>query len=298
MRIGYSSLLGEYVDAESISHRDCEPFQIVCPVCREPVFKVERTSEDKSLEYLSHYRQTESYASECELRVASTSYVERRAHNSESRQQKLEYFLAVFRKLLEKDPHLSYSKGLEYSHKQINHAKAWCFFRTQHFESGRRGGMAERSQFENAARFYLNEVNELGGVPKTGFSSATQIRIAADLMATLSTQHGKTNYEALFNHAAIYLLQRCRTPAPSETPESIEVMKNVAYFASGLMRSGKRDGMQLIANMNASPIYPPFVETPATYLLKVAAEIGHEMVGTLLRLPYFEFLKNNRTVNV
>jgi hypothetical protein len=154
--------------------------------------------------------------------------------------------------------------------------------------------MAERAAFEESAEFYLNEVAEFSGFPRTGFSSETQMRIAADVMEMLVTPQGRTNYNALFNHAAIYLVHRCNNPAPNETTESIEVMRNVAYFVSGLMSRGKRDGMQLISDMIASPIYPPFVEAPDTYLLKVASEISHEMIGTLLRLPYFEMLKEHQ----
>jgi len=66
------------------------------------------------------------------------------------------------------------------------------------------------------------------------------------------------------------------------------------FLLGSLIRSGKKSGMQLIADMSAIPIYPPYVQQPATYVLKVAAEIGHEMVGTLLRLPYFELLKEKR----
>jgi hypothetical protein len=294
MQTGYSILLGEYINADAISYRDCEPFQIVCPTCHEPVFKVARSADDNAIEYLSHYKQSGSYDSDCELRVASTPSSEREQHNSQSRDQKLSYFLSVFRSALEQDPYVSYSKGLEYSHKRINRSKALCLFREQHFEIGRKGGMAERTQFQDAAEFYLKEVSEFGGVPKTGFSMATQTRIASDMMKLLITGQGKPNYNALFNHSAVYLLQRYQTRASNETAERIEVAENIAYFVSGLIQSGKKAGMQLIADMHATPIYPPHVEAPATYLLKVATEIGHEMIGTLLRLPYFELLKQKQ----
>lgn len=294
MRTGYSILLGEYIDAEAISYRDCEPFQIVCPACNEPVFKVARSSDDGAIEYLSHYKQEGSYNSECTLRVSSIPSSERGQHNFQSRDQKLSYFLSIFRSALERDPYITYSKSLESSHKKINRSKALCFFREQHFQSFRKGGIAEETQFKNAAEFYLKEVSEFGDIPKTGFSVATQTRIAADMMRLLVTEQGKANYNALFNHSAVYLLQRCQAHAPGATAGSIEVMNNVAYFVSGLLMEGKKAGMQLIADMSATPIYPPYVEAPATYLLKVAAEIGHEMIGTLLRLPYFDLLKQKQ----
>ena len=283
MHTGYSILLGEYIDAKLISYRDCEPFQIVCPACNEPIFKVARSKEKGAVEYLSHYKKEGSYNSDCELRVSSISSTERGQHNSQSRDQKLSYFLSVFISALERDPYISYGKGIKHTHKQIDRSKAWRLFRDQHFESGRRGGIANREEFIKSAEFYLKESSDIGGVPNTGFSSATQIKIATDMMKLLVTNQGRPNYNALYNHSAIYLIQRCQNHAPGATTEGIEVMNNVAYFVSGLIRSGKKTGLQLIADMNATPIYPPYVEAPATYVLKVAAEIGHEMVGTLLR---------------
>ena len=295
MHTGYSILLGEYIEAEAISYRDCEPFQIVCPACHEPVFKVSRTTDKTDIEYLSHYKKDGSYDSQCELRVSSIQTKEKGKHNALSRDQKLSYFLSVFLSALERDPYISYGKGLKATHKQIDKSKAWRLFRDQHFESGRRGGIANRDQFKESAEFYLNDVSDIGGVPKTGFSSDTQTRIASDMMELLVTDKGRANYNALYNHAAIYLIQRCQNHAQGATAEAIEVMNNVAYFVSGLIRSGKKDGLQLIADMNASPIYPPYVQQPSTYVLKVAAEIGHEMVGVLLRLPYFELLKEKQS---
>lgn len=291
MRLGYSILLGETIDADSLSYRDCEPFQIVCPACYEPLFKVSRKSgdNDEPIEYLSHYKQDQSYDADCEHRVASTPAAERQRHNAQSRDQKLSYFLSVFRLTLERDPYFAYKKGITHAHKQMDRSKVWCLLREQHFKSGRRGGMADHAQFQEAAKFYLEEIAELGGVPKTAFSMSTQIRIAADMMKLLTSDPGKPNYKALYNHAAVYLLQRCQNPASTD---SVEVLSNLTYFISGLLRAGKKSGLRLVSEMNATPIYPPYVETPATYLLKFASEIGHEMIGTLLRLPYFEILKD------
>ena len=42
MKLGYSLLLGEHIEAEWIEYTDCKVFQIVCPNCKEPIFKVFR----------------------------------------------------------------------------------------------------------------------------------------------------------------------------------------------------------------------------------------------------------------
>ncbi len=294
MKTGYSILLGEFIDAEVLEHRDCEPFQIVCPVCSEPLFKVSRSEESKSSEYLSHYRKSEAYDPNCELRSERSASRERKKHNSQSRNQKLEYFLSVFRAALANDPVTSYSKGLESTQKFFEKSKALKIFRSWHLDSARRSGcLADYEQFKEFADFYINETGGLGGMPVTGFSISTQIRIASDLAKHLLTEKGQPNYNALFNHAVVVLIYRCMNPDPSESAESVEVMSNVASYLSGLIRRGKKEGMELLSEMEQRPLSPPYVFEPSNYSRKVAAEVAHEMVGALVRLPYFSLLKQS-----
>lgn len=66
MKLGYSNLLGEFIDAQGIGYEDCKGFQIVCPSRREPVFKGMRESGvAEAVHYLSHYEKDKAYASEC-----------------------------------------------------------------------------------------------------------------------------------------------------------------------------------------------------------------------------------------
>mgnify|MGYP000085431440 CR=1 FL=1 len=97
MKIGYSILLGEYIDAQAINYTDCKSFQIVCPICREPIFKVERKDPPPILHYLSHYEKSKAFVSDCELRVKGISDNEKKAENNLARGQKLEYFLSVLK---------------------------------------------------------------------------------------------------------------------------------------------------------------------------------------------------------
>ena len=81
MKTGYSMLLGEYVDSEAINYTDCKSFQIVCPICREPVFKVERSHPPPTLHYLSHYEESKAFATDCELRVRGISDRDKEKNN-------------------------------------------------------------------------------------------------------------------------------------------------------------------------------------------------------------------------
>ncbi len=69
MKTGFSLLLQEYVNPVELDYEDCRTFQIVCPACKEPVFKVSRATAGNKADYLSHYRKDETLNEQCELRV-------------------------------------------------------------------------------------------------------------------------------------------------------------------------------------------------------------------------------------
>jgi hypothetical protein len=54
----------------------------------------------------------------------------------------------------------------------------------------------------------------------------------------------------------------------------------------------KKRGMLLLSEMSNTPVGPPYAIEGSNFFNKAAAEIMHEMVGTLISLPYFELLKN------
>ena len=93
MRLGYSLLLGEYVEATDIDYEACRKFQVVCPICKEALFKA--GSAETKRQWLSHYAATQD--SECELRVGRMTSQQVMAHNLVQRGQSLELFNSVFR---------------------------------------------------------------------------------------------------------------------------------------------------------------------------------------------------------
>lgn len=97
MKTGYSNILGDVVEASELDYGDCKDFQIVCPCCREAVFKKERAvaSGDGS-HFLSHYPATDAdKAAECERRVARMTKEDFAKMRSEGRGQALNRFLSV-----------------------------------------------------------------------------------------------------------------------------------------------------------------------------------------------------------
>ena len=95
MKLGYSMTLGEILEAEEIEPGDCGTFLVVCPACREAVFKKTLTHASGVTHYLSHHLATDEESRQCELRVAAMSKERVSQFNAESRGQTLNRFMVV-----------------------------------------------------------------------------------------------------------------------------------------------------------------------------------------------------------
>lgn len=294
MYTGYSILLGEYIEAATLDYKDCEPFQVICPSCHEPLFKAVRQQGAKHIHYLSHYKKTGLYASECELRVSTISRTTIDKHNSKARDQKLQYFLSVFTSLLKQDPWMSYGEKFDSVHKQINKSKAWGIFRDGCHQSAALSDMRHFETFSSYAADYIKDISDFVTFPKTGFSIATQTRISFDMYGALLTDKCRSNYDALFNHSAMYLVSRIRSALNEPSDNLIDNMFNSTLLQciERLMHSNKERGIAVLKQMAETPVLPPYSLEKSNFLIKTAAEIAHESIGTLLRLPYFSLLKN------
>ena len=73
MRFGYSMLQQDAIAAEDLTYGLCEELLVVCPVCKEGVFKKVRQNKHTETHYLSHYQNTLQSA-ECELRTKDLTH--------------------------------------------------------------------------------------------------------------------------------------------------------------------------------------------------------------------------------
>lgn len=287
MNIGYSNILGEHIQAAVLHHKDCEPFQVVCPCCREPVFKVERADgTGQTIHYLSHYAADTAYQADCELRVAAIGEESVRQGDKVSRDQRLQYFLQVLRDLIGQDA--IYSGAADKSQKLLNRAKAIGWMRLQQYEMGQTLSWS-RSDFGEAVTGYLKDLASVGGILETSFAISVQERIAYDIWNSLLTIKGRPNYEFLFNHGYVRLLSRMGAAAAQRQLTAPE--RNMYNHAARLISVGKQGGMQIIGDMARTSVGPPFAAEGMNMLSKLMSEVMHEMIGTLVALPYFEILR-------
>lgn len=287
MKQGYSLLLGEFIEATHIEYHDCKAFQITCPACYEPVFKVARDNGDASIEYLSHYPETKSETEECELRVNKITTSQKDDHNTNARNQRLEYFLSVLREMIGKHP--MYPKGHSKSQSLLNRSKALKWFRdTSHVHQKKQ--KFGKPEFYLFAEEYVSDITEVGGAIKTAFSLSVQKRISFDIWKFVLSAKGRDNYNFLFNHAYLVLMSRLQ-----QSNEQTGWGVDEEFLASRMLRlisTSKKSGMMILSEMANTPVGPPFAIEGSNFLNKCASEIMYEMVGTLLALPYFEWLKN------
>lgn len=101
MRTGFSLVTQDFVAAWEVVHGDCATWRIVCPACREAVFKG-GGDHDRRGHFLSHYPSSAQDVSLCELRVDSITAHQMAEVRAASREQRLAVFQARFREGVER----------------------------------------------------------------------------------------------------------------------------------------------------------------------------------------------------
>jgi hypothetical protein len=295
MRTGYSLLLGEYVDAERLAYKDCKDFQIVCPCCKEPTFKVSREVAARPVQYLSHYEKDKSFAEECELRVRSLAKEDMARSNNLSRGQRLEYFLSVLQSAISitlyPQDDTSQSKVNKLT-QMLGRSKSLKRYRELllTYERKMYGKMSDAELLEGVAGYVddIREVNK-GEFFSTSFALEIQKRIACDVWRHVLSAKAKESYFVLFSHAYYTLMYRLEVASGERTLFEHE---QVLYSAmEKLFDTSVNKGKLILQTLVNYPIGKPYAMEGSNLYNKMSSEIAHEMVGILLVLPYFEMLK-------
>ncbi|NTF23530.1 hypothetical protein G6L37_34735 [Agrobacterium rubi] len=105
MKDAYSPIFQEYLTALQVGYHQMAELQVVCPCCREAVFRAEREFANGPTAYFSHYRASAGLTiAECERRVAAISSADKNRVNQESRNQSLSVFRGVLREAVSPIP--------------------------------------------------------------------------------------------------------------------------------------------------------------------------------------------------
>jgi hypothetical protein len=288
VKYGYSNLLSETIEAVRLEYHDCRTFQLVCPVCREPVYKVVREHPEIT-HYLSHYPASQAYAADCELRVAAFDPREVEQKNILARGQKLSLYLQVLREtILSRDyPESAREKARTFI-KAILRSKTLAYIRHKARLSCAR--VSEES-FRTFARFYVEEVaGKDNPMWRTTFALATQMHIGWDVWRTLCTEQSRENFDYLWAHG--YLTMAHRYARARERVEPwVESAVYLEKCMNRLLQLSRDRGMELLEEMSRTRVWVEGDSSAKNALDKLMSHVLNEMVGCLIRLPYFEMLK-------
>ena len=199
MKIGYSNILRSLVPAPELTCEEVGDLIIVCPECREPVFKVERSAPTGAMHYLSHYQRTKSEVAECELRVARLAQGEITASAASGHADNMAYLLSCFREILDDAVQRS---GIDVPEKRIQQIMRNPFVQEAMRDIRERqridgDGMTE--MIAASADIYLDaDHHELFIRTDRRFNIARQTSIALDMQETLLTDQVRSLYARLF----------------------------------------------------------------------------------------------------
>lgn len=289
MRYAHSILLGELLEAPAISYDDCKSFQIVCPACHEPLFKVVRDMPP-STHYFSHYSADAAYAKDCELRVANMSSAEVEKRNTAARGQSLRLFLRVLQQCIINSQYDDQNRApAEQAARQFRESKPIRWYRDAMFEHAHETFRAlDITDADDILQDYVNDIT-LANFPRTAFSLATQKRIAWDVWQHVLSPAARGNYTFLLSHAAVYLVIRLELAKASRSLLPFEALILNTLLAVQQSEPPVIDAFCRI--LAETEVLPPHSQFSSDGITKMSAELTHECLGILLRLPYFELLK-------
>lgn len=277
MKTAYSMLLGEYVRAAQVEHADTTGFQIVCPCCRDAVFKVLRPNDGTPIEYFAHHKQSKEVVADCELRVAGISSEMQASTNADSRGQTLKAFQGVLREALALDPIYMITRlTAEQAHRELQSASGIKYLQDVFAD-----WMIQETFKDGVETFvdnYIGNMVDSGLGLSTAFSLAVQRRIAIDLARHLTSPSVGRSRRFVVAHAILLGVRSHLSAPPAAVANEAMVALHETY--AGLKNSTASSMSSLLAHQKRG--------------MFLVASLEHEVLGALLRLPYQEMLRNHR----
>jgi len=292
MKTGYSNWLGEYAEAHEITYQDINDFNIVCPACFEPVYKVVRGEQH----FLAHRARELVKTQECELRVEGISQTVKAITNSTSRGQSIAFFFAALPTMINDIMPRTY--GAWDSHQVDTHfARDANARRVRDFFHSYHVGRADETFDWGQPRAYkmfdgmMKDAEEAGERYdwEDGLDRTLQARIARDMLRTMCTPTGRRGFHHLFCGAWAY--QWSITRRPHDRDADSENTRHLLAGAAELLGKPARGGNLYKAFMKARSDQLPYGAPGQTVGNILMTQFHASMVMILLRLDYAAYLK-------
>ena len=292
MKTAYSLFLREHVDPRIIGYEDCRTFQIVCPACKEPVFRVCRKSSDKEVAFFSHYRKDETLNKQCELRVNRISRDTITQINVESRNQKLRLFFRVFQEIVWAN---------EYNDGTIKKAKQrfYQLGRSDVFASFIRGMLNQLREIVKDKNEMLDMFDEsLENLKEftSPFEMDLQKEFAYDFLCHLLAGHSKTNFLFLAKHAVILTLEKFEDISKKGNLRPWE-QSILEYFHRFLRTQNEQKRLRIFTEMGERKMVSPYSHQDADLFVMFGSHLQYNAFGILMRIPYLQVLRTEPSLD-
>jgi len=290
MKLGYSLFLKEYVKPSVIDYEDCRIFQIVCPICKEPVYKVTR---EIVIHYFSHYKKDETLNEQCELRVNQISQRSSENLNIESRNQKLSLFLQVFRDIIWKNEYtqntLQWSRKIYYN---ISKSSIFMDFK-RYIKNHHQNIIGDRNEIFDYIKESIENIFDSDSFKE--FKSKYSIYIQKDysylFLQHLLAGHAKENYYFLLNHAFILYFDSLNKKV--KAGNYLEWENSLLSYLLRFMRTqNEQKRKKIMVQLGEYEMVSPYTNDRIDLFVMLGSQLNYYSFFILLRIPYLDILKN------
>ena len=290
MKTAFSLFLQEYVNPVAVDYEDCRAFQIVCPACKEPVFKVSRNISDKTTDYFSHYRKDETLNEQCELRVSRISTERIEEVRSESRNQKLHLFLKVFQDIVWRNEYDEISiKKAKQRFFQLSRSSVFSIFNKTLLQWFR-DAIEDKNEILDMFDESLENIYENLENFKSNFAVNLQKEFAYDFFQHLLAGHSKTNFFFLFYHAYILVLEKLEEKSKNNELLSWE-QAMLDYLCRFLKTQNETKRMSILSRMGEYEMISPYTHQEVDLHIMFGSYLQYNAFGILLRIPYLQIVQ-------
>jgi hypothetical protein len=292
MKYSYSLLVREYIYPDKVEYEDTKLFQLICPECKEPVFKVKR---DEKINYFSHYKK-KSDDDFCDLRVDSKNKNEIDLESRENRGQVLKHFLSVFKKYLAKNE-TGDERIIDIIDGILKNSEGTNYILNNYIEIMKTFNFSKDQLSEYFNDYIIESTENKNNKFPTQLSIELQKDYAYDFYQYLSSEIVKGNLYFLILYSAGFLTERISLASSQRNikPWERKIAETIVKFYNPLSLTEAKYLLDSLLNYKINKDDNLISDN---LLQKLFSEIYYESLGVLLRLPYFNMLKDIATAKI
>ncbi len=290
MKYGYSLFLQEYINPNNVDYEDTRLFQIICPECKEPIFKVSRGN---TTDYFSHYKKDETLVKQCELRVNSISSSEINEVSVQSRNQKLNLFLKVFQDMIWEDElRQNNITKIKQCYNQLQRSSIFTEIKEYFLKYGRDVVKDKKQLWEMFNETIQNKLKEKE-IYSSNFAMNIQKDYAYEFLNHLVAGHSKTNFLFLLSMSLIEMYYDLKRKSKNGLQDWEEILYTCLNKFFRTQNDDKR--VKAFQKMTSQVGTSGSTGNPMDGYFLFTIQMFQYAFRILLRIPYLEILQRKLT---